>query len=85
VSKEIARIHYRNTLWYNHVEEAKKKDRQNWKNICESNPEPLAPEFKKRISQVYCACTNQITGRTWFDDVPPLKDIMKGIKADLRL
>lgn len=85
VSKEIARIHYRNTPWYNDVEEAKKKDRQQWKNICASKPEPMPPELKKHISQVYCACTNQITGRTWFDDIPPLKDIMQGIKEDLRL
>lgn len=85
VSKEIARIYYRNTLWYNDVEDAKKKDRQQWKNICASKPGPLPVELKKYISQVYCACTNQITGRTWFDDIPPLKDIMQGIKKDLKL
>jgi len=85
VSKEIARIHYRNTLWYNDVEDAKKKNRQQWKKICASKPCPLPSELKKYLSQVYCACTNQITGRTWFDDVPPLKDIMQGIKTELRL
>jgi len=85
VSKEIARIYYRNTLWYNDVEEAKKKDRQNWKKICASKPEPLPAALKKGISQVYCAVTNQITGRTWFDDVPPLKDIMQGIRKEMRL
>jgi len=31
VSKEIARIYYRKTDWYKEVEEAKKKDRFNWK------------------------------------------------------
>jgi phosphoribosylaminoimidazole-succinocarboxamide synthase len=81
VSKEIARIHYRNTPWYEAVETAKKKDRQNWKGICELQPDPLPPEFKSLISQVYCACTNRITGREWFADIPPIGDILKGIKG----
>jgi len=85
VSKEIARIYYRNTAWYQAVEEAKKKDRQNWKNICALSPEPLPPGLKLLISQIYCACTNEITENEWFKDVPPLKDILKEIKEVLEL
>lgn len=85
VSKEIARIFYRNTKWNEAVEVAKKKDRQHWKEICELKPEPLTPELKRLISQVYSACTNEITGRLWFNDIPPLKDILKEIKSELKL
>jgi len=80
VSKEIARIHYRDTEWFNAVNEAKSKDRFNWKQICRLKPEPLPPRVKELISQVYRACTNEITQREWFKDTPPLKDILKEIK-----
>ena len=85
VSKEIARIYYRNTPWYQAVEAAKKEARQHWKEICRLSPEPLPPRLKLLISQIYCACTNEITGNEWFKDLPPLKDIMKEIKAVLEL
>lgn len=85
VSKEIARIYYRNTEWNAVVEEAKKKDRQNWKEICKLKPEPLSPKLKTLISQVYSACTNEITGKEWFRDIPPLSDILKEIKTELKL
>lgn len=85
VSKEIARIHYRDTEWSKAVDEAKSKDRQNWKKICTLAPEPLSPKLKQLISQVYSACTNEITKRKWFSNIPPLKDIMKEIKSELKL
>ncbi|MCX7832804.1 MAG: phosphoribosylaminoimidazolesuccinocarboxamide synthase [Ignavibacteria bacterium] len=81
VSKEIARIFYRKTQWYQEVEEAKKKDRQNWKQICKLNPDPLPEKLASLISQVYCSCTNEITGREWFKDIPPLKNILTEIKG----
>lgn len=83
VSKEIARIYYRNTAWHEAVEEAKKKDRQRWKSICRLNPEPLPSGLKLLISQIYCACTNEITEHEWFKDVPPVKEILKDIKEVL--
>ncbi|MBU1486885.1 hypothetical protein KKH56_02385 [bacterium] len=81
VSKEIARIYYRNTEWYLAVEEAKKRDRQRWKEICRLSPQPLPGRLKQAISQIYCACTNEITQKEWFKDVPPLKEILKEIKG----
>lgn len=84
VSKEIARIYYRNTAWYQAVEEAKNKDRQRWKEICRLTPEHLTPRLKLLISQIYCACTNEITENEWFKDVPPLKDIIKEINEILQ-
>lgn len=85
VSKEIARIHYRDTEWDKAVKEAKSKDRQNWKNICTTSPEPLPEKLKNLISQVYCSCTNEITGKDWFKDIPPLKDILIDIKELVQL
>jgi phosphoribosylaminoimidazole-succinocarboxamide synthase len=85
VSKEIARIYYRNTPWNNAAEEAKKKDRQHWKNICALQPEPLTPKLRTLISQVYSACTNEITRKEWFKNIPSLKNILGEIKVELGL
>ena len=84
VSKEAARIFYRNTAWHEAVEQAKEKDRQHWKDVCSSGPEPLPHELKSLISQVYCGCTNEITEREWFEGIPPLKDILKALGECLR-
>lgn len=83
VSKELARVHYRQTEWFRAVEEAKKQDRQNWKSKCRVAPEKLPPKLKKLIEQVYCACTNEITRIKWFKDTPPLKQVLKEIKTEL--
>ncbi|MBI5417508.1 phosphoribosylaminoimidazolesuccinocarboxamide synthase [Candidatus Poribacteria bacterium] len=85
ISKEITRIYYRNTDWYNATQEAKKTDLQHWKEICKIKPEPLPPRLKLLISQVYCACTNQITEREWFTNIPPLNDILNELKDILKL
>lgn len=85
VSKEIARIYYRDSDWSRAIDEAKQKDRQRWKEICAVKPGPLPANLKKAISDVYAACTNEITGRQWFANVPPLKEIMKEIKSELGL
>ena len=84
VSKEIARIFYRNTPWSRDVEEAKKKDRQNWKRICRSSPKPLPPELKSLISEIYCACTNEITEKEWFPNIPPLEILIEEVRKILR-
>jgi len=83
VSKEIARVFYRDTPWSRDVDEAKQEDRQNWKKICRSNPPPLPPYLKLFISQVYCACTNEITKKEWFPDIPPLKELCNDIQKIL--
>ncbi|MEM5797967.1 MAG: phosphoribosylaminoimidazolesuccinocarboxamide synthase [Candidatus Aenigmatarchaeota archaeon] len=80
VSKELIRIYYRNTRWFQAVEQAKKKDLQNWKSQCELKPNPLPTNLKILIEQIYCACTNEITQREWFKNVPPLKSLLKEAK-----
>ena len=83
VSKEIARIYYRNTPWSQAVEQAKKEDRQQWKEICRLNPEPLPERLNMLISQVYCACTNAVTQREWFPGVPSVKEVLEEIRQVL--
>lgn len=83
VSKEIARIYYRQTEWYKEVEEAKKKDRLNWKSVVKSQPGKLPPELFEAISQIYQAYTNELTGRQWFD-VPSLREILETVKKFAR-
>lgn len=85
VSKEIARIYYRNTDWAKAVEEAKAKDRQHWKEICALQPPHLSERVVTLISQIYRSCTNLITGKEWFKNVSPLNIIVQEIKKELKL
>ncbi|HOK57080.1 MAG TPA: phosphoribosylaminoimidazolesuccinocarboxamide synthase [bacterium] len=79
VSKEIARIYYRKTEWYKKVEEAKKKNKIEWKKYVDIEPPNLPEELFKTISDIYRSYTNEITEKKWFD-VPPLKEILSKIK-----
>lgn len=79
VSKEIARIYYRNTDWYKDVEEAKEKDRHNWKSLVKSAPAPLPEDLARSISMIYQAYANELTESTWFP-APPLKEVLNSIK-----
>ena len=82
VSKEVARIHYRKTDWYQTVEKAKKEDRANWKEIVTSYPPKLPPQLFNSISQLYQSTCNEITQREWFA-TPPLADILIEIEEQL--
>jgi phosphoribosylaminoimidazole-succinocarboxamide synthase len=80
VSKEITRVFYRNTSWYREAEEAKKRDRLAWRDKVISHPPQLPPKLKDLISLLYAAWANEITQRTWFNDTPPLQEILPKIK-----
>jgi phosphoribosylaminoimidazole-succinocarboxamide synthase len=82
VSKEIARIYYRDSPWHKAVEEAKRADRLNWKEICASKPDPLPKGLSAAIQNIYCACTNMITKREWFKDIPPLSQVLKDVSRE---
>jgi len=84
VSKEVARIFYRNTTWFKEVEEAKRKDRVRWKELVRSAPPPLPPRLLESISLLYQAFCNEITGRNWFE-TPPLEEILLEMKGALKL
>jgi phosphoribosylaminoimidazole-succinocarboxamide synthase len=82
VSKEIARTYYRKSEWFTLVEEAKKVNRANWKNLVKEPPPQLPEGLHLSISQMYCAVCNEITQREWFS-VPPLKSILENIQEQI--
>jgi len=79
VSKEIARIYYRRTSWFQDVENAKKRDMIRWKELVISSPPPLPRELHKALCDIYRGFVNELTQREWFK-VPPLKGSLKIIK-----
>ncbi|MEM3581032.1 MAG: phosphoribosylaminoimidazolesuccinocarboxamide synthase [Candidatus Bathyarchaeia archaeon] len=80
VSKEIARIYYRQTEWAKEVEQAKQKAKEqgvkDWRTLVKNQPPKLEQKLKTLISQMYMAAANEITRRKMFD-VPKLTDIVK--------
>jgi phosphoribosylaminoimidazole-succinocarboxamide synthase len=80
VSKEVARIFYKKTSWYNDVEEAKKAAErygtEDWKALCKSQPQQLDVNLKTIISQMYLAAANELTDRKLFD-TPRLAEVIK--------
>jgi len=80
VSKEIARLYYRKSEWYQEIIEAKKKDITHWKKFVKLNPQPLPPKLKQLISELYKAFANEITGKEWFTKMPAFQDVLKEIK-----
>ena len=79
ISKEIARLYYRKTPWYQEVLKAKKENIYNWKNKVKSEPPPLAERLKELISMAYCAFANEITGREWFKNIPSMRELLEEI------
>jgi phosphoribosylaminoimidazole-succinocarboxamide synthase len=82
VSKEIARIFYRDTSWYEEIKKAKKHDRVNWKNHVTISPPPLPSRLAELISLLYQACCNEITNKNWFV-APTLQEIINEIREEL--
>lgn len=81
VSKEVARTYYRKTDWYQEVEQAKEKDRANWKSLV-TDPPALPDRLHVLISQLYQSVCNEITGRKWFDS-PDLKPILQEMQEQI--
>ncbi|MGM0567759.1 MAG: phosphoribosylaminoimidazolesuccinocarboxamide synthase [Elusimicrobiota bacterium] len=75
VSKELARMYYRNTEWHEIVSDAKKKYGPDWKENVSVSPPPAPERFNELLSQVYMAFTNSLTSKKWFD-TPELKEII---------
>jgi phosphoribosylaminoimidazole-succinocarboxamide synthase len=84
VSKEVARIYYRSTPWFTAIEQAKKKDRANWKKIITIPPPSLPTRLYELISQLYQSVCNEVTQREWFS-TPQLKTILYEIKEYMKL
>jgi phosphoribosylaminoimidazole-succinocarboxamide synthase len=80
VSKELARIYYRDSDWHKETSEAKKQSQSQWRELVQSSPDPLPPEFLSLISAIYGNYTNEITGRRFFD-VPSMGEVLTGIRS----
>jgi phosphoribosylaminoimidazole-succinocarboxamide synthase len=84
LSKEIARIFYRKTPWYQEVTEVKTKNPIDWKNHVKSVPQPLPQEYSRLISAVYQTFCNEVTGKKCFntgligDIMGELDQVIKG-------
>lgn len=75
VSKEVLREYYKDTQWYDHLLEAKKKAEakgiEDWKGLCRSKPPMLDKRLLRIVSDMYRATTNEWIGSKFFD-TPPL-------------
>lgn len=80
VSKEIARLFYRKSQWYQDLIKAKKKNQIHWKKSVLTKPEPLPSELKSLLSDLYCGYANEITGRKWFGGISSLSETLEKIK-----
>jgi len=82
LSKEVLRILYRKTKWYEEIEKAKKEDPINWKE--KVSPPPLLPERAiEAVSYLYQALANTICSKSWFD-APSLKEAIRMVKELLQ-
>jgi phosphoribosylaminoimidazole-succinocarboxamide synthase len=84
VSKEITRIFYRETDWYHDVEEAKRREKVNWKELVKTEIPPLPADLKKAVADLYRAYTDELTGRKWFK-APPLEESLRIIADFVRV
>ncbi|MDI6782341.1 MAG: phosphoribosylaminoimidazolesuccinocarboxamide synthase [bacterium] len=76
VSKEVARIFYRKTAWFQDVEKAKKVNSTLWKEMVITSPPPLPSRLCELISMLYQSVANEMTGRMWFKEIPGLNEIL---------
>ncbi|MFO7967343.1 MAG: phosphoribosylaminoimidazolesuccinocarboxamide synthase [Archaeoglobaceae archaeon] len=77
ISKEILRIYYRNTEWYNKLESL--KGQADWKSKA-GEPPKLPADWKNAVSDIYKACCNEVTGIKFFE-VDDLDEVVKHIKS----
>jgi len=79
ISKEIARLYYRETPWFKELIEIKKKDELSWKDKVNLSPPPLPPRLKELISMAYGAFANEITKKEWFKNIPSIRELLEEI------
>ncbi|WP_144923294.1 phosphoribosylaminoimidazolesuccinocarboxamide synthase [Halorubrum salsamenti] len=87
ISKEVVRQWYKanDPAWVEAVKEAKAavegRDIDDWRELCERDPEPLPPAVVDAVSELYAAGTNAYTDREWFDvpDIEAALDAADGL------
>lgn len=79
VSKQVCRDYYKTTPWYADLENAKKSsvEKADW-----PRPEPLPPELKDIVSNMYRSVSDAWTGEKALK-APPLEEVMNSYKAFL--
>jgi phosphoribosylaminoimidazole-succinocarboxamide synthase len=86
VSKEVARLYYRQTEWYHHLlqakEEAETKGIEDWKGLCEGKPPKLDQRLCGIICNMYKAAANECT-RLHLFEAPPLSCVIADYKSYL--
>lgn len=80
LSKEVARVFYRKTEWFEEINLRKKEDRENWKEKVKLQPPKLPRELLEEISNLYKSFCNEITQREWFK-CPPLKKVLNSLRS----
>ncbi|TKX81124.1 phosphoribosylaminoimidazolesuccinocarboxamide synthase [Halorubrum sp. SD626R] len=84
ISKEVVRQWYKanDPAWVEAVKEAKAavadRDIDDWRELCERDPEPLPAAVVDAVSELYAAGTNAYTGREWFD-VPDIEAALDAV------
>ncbi|WP_336327380.1 phosphoribosylaminoimidazolesuccinocarboxamide synthase [Halovenus sp. HT40] len=85
ISKEVIRQYHKRTQpeWVEAVSTAKSRADEegvaDWKSLCERQPEPLDDEVIQTARDLYCAGTNEYTGREVFD-APALGDVLATVR-----
>lgn len=80
VSKELARSFYRQTPWYEEVQNAKKTRPIGWKGLVKTSPPPLPSSLLDLISSLYQRIAMDLTKREWFPGIPTLEELVDKIK-----
>ncbi len=84
ISKEVVRQWYKanDPAWVDAVTEAKAavadRDIDDWRELCEADPDPLPPAVVDAVSALYAAGTNAYTDREWFD-VPDIEAALDAV------
>ncbi|MFW5916937.1 MAG: phosphoribosylaminoimidazolesuccinocarboxamide synthase [Halorubrum sp.] len=84
ISKEVVRQWYKanDPAWVESVSEAKsavaERDIDDWREVCEAEPDPLPADVVDAVSAMYAAGTNAYTGREWFD-VPDIETALDAV------
>jgi phosphoribosylaminoimidazole-succinocarboxamide synthase len=86
ISKEVVRQWYKanDPAWVESVTEAKAavadRDTDDWRELCERDPDPLPPAVVDAVSDLYAAGTNAYAGREWFD-APSVEAALDAVDA----
>jgi len=82
ISKETIRKYYRGSKWFEEINTAKKANGPEWKKKVSVLPQPLPEKLLTMISEMYMACTNEITGKKWFKNIRSLSKLKTEIERE---